>query len=377
MTTTSSRRPTPTPVPTLVSYEKPIFTVERGSIVSEKSISGEIAPAKQDALFFRTSGYIGRVTVKAGDVVTKGTLLAELQVEDLLNQLQQARIDLEVAQSNLAKEWGQRQYAIEKAQIDLNIARQRLELARIDVDNTRSGVAYDRAMANYRIAEENVKLAELNLKQASDPSGLKEAQVVERQKLAVQRLEALVAERQIVAPYDGVILRVFIQAGRQAIAFNSAIEIGDPTELVIRAQPDAQLRDKIDRDTEVQMSFSARSKDVYPVKYLPDFVPFSSSQSTQVQVFTQDWLFFSIPANLPRELLKVGTSVYLNIVIGRKDNVLLLPPSAIRNYRGLNFVIVQDGDRRRRVEIYKIGLQTNERWEIEADLKEGDLVIGQ
>ena len=376
-TTPSKRRPTPTPVPALVSYEKTVYPVQRGPIVAEKSASGELVPAKQDVLFFRSSGFIGRVTVKSGDVVKKGDILAELQVEDILNQLQQAKIDLEVAQSSLAQQWSQRQYAIEKAKIDLNVAQNRLELARIDVDNTRTSPAYDRALVNYRIAEQNVKLAELALKQASDLSGLKEAQVVDRQKLAIQRLEALLAERQITALYNGIVLRVMIQAGKQVNAFNPAIEIGDPTELVMRAQPDVQLRSLIDRDTEVQMSFSSQSKDIHRVNYLPDFVPFSSLESTQQQIFTQDWMYFSAPTDLPKSQLRVGTSVSLNIIIGRRENALLLPPAAIRTYRGLNFVIVQEGDRRRRVEIYKIGLQTNERWEVEADLKEGDLVIGQ
>ena len=53
-----------------------------------------------------------------------------------------------------------------------------------------------------------------------------------------------------------------------------------------------------------------------------------------------------------------------------------LPPSAIREYKGFNFVIVQDGDRRRRVEINEIGLKGEDLWEIKADLQEGDQVLG-
>jgi hypothetical protein len=88
-------------------------------------------------------------------------------------------------------------------------------------------------------------------------------------------------------------------------------------------------------------------------------------------------MYFSVPTDLPIEQLKIGMSVSLNVIIGRHENVLMLKPAAIRNYRGLNFVIVQDGELRRRVEITKIGLQTEEKWEIEADLKEGDRIIGQ
>ncbi len=55
---------------------------------------------------------------------------------------------------------------------------------------------------------------------------------------------------------------------------------------------------------------------------------------------------------------------------------MLLPPSAIREYKGLMFVIVQDGDKRRRVEINKVGLKSSDKWEIEGDLQVGDQVQG-
>ncbi len=371
----SNRGATPTPVPTLVKYEPSMFTVQRGALISQKSISGEVVPANQDNLFFRTSGMVSRLIVKSGDFVKKGDLLAELEVDDLLNQLQQARIDLEVAQSALEKAKTDGEYAAQKAQIDLNIAQARLDMAQLD-DKNAYGLAKERADINLRIAEENFKTAQLNVQQIGNATSLKEEQVVERQKLSVTRLESLLIERQIIAPYDGVILRVAFTAGKQITAFSPGIDIGDPAELVIRAIPDARLQDLIDRNTEVQFSFTSSEDQIHPVNYLPDFVPFSSLAADNQQAFIQDWMYFSAPSDVPKDQLKVGVKVNLNVIIGRRENVLLLAPAAIRNYRGLNFVIVQNGDRRQRVEITKIGLQTDSLWEIEGDLQEGDLVVG-
>jgi hypothetical protein len=56
---------TPTPLPPLVSYEAGLFTVEQGSIVSEKDLLGEIVPARQDQLYFQSSGFITRTHRKA------------------------------------------------------------------------------------------------------------------------------------------------------------------------------------------------------------------------------------------------------------------------------------------------------------------------
>jgi len=372
----TGRKNTPTPVPTLVKYDPAIFTVERGPLVSEKSLLGEIVPAKQEILTFRAAGTISRVSVSKGSLVKAGDLIAELDVKDLLTQIQQANIDLEVAQSALEKAKAERVFAADKVRIDLAVAKSRLDLADLEVRYS-VGVARQRAELNRSIAEQNYKAVELNVKQVGDSTVLKEEQTVTRQKLSVDRLETLLAERQIKAPFDGVVLRVTILEGKPVTAFNPAIEIGNPANLVIRAAPDNRILPQMDRDTEVQMYFSNQDKEQHPVKYLPDFLPFNALESSVAQTFIQAYMYFSTPTDLPKEQLEVGASVSVNVIIGRRDAVLLLPPAAVRNYRGLNFVIVQDGDRRRRVEITKIGLQTGDRWEVEGDLQPGDRVIGQ
>ena len=72
----------------------------------------------------------------------------------------------------------------------------------------------------------------------------------------------------------------------------------------------------------------------------------------------------------------VSNQVQLQVILGQKDSVLLLPPAAIRNYRGIDYVIVLQGDKRVRVDLYSIGLKTTERWEVNGPLNEGDKVLG-
>jgi multidrug efflux pump subunit AcrA (membrane-fusion protein) len=374
--TAIGRNNTPTPVPTLVKYDPAIFKVERGSLVSQKSLMGEIVPSKQEILSFRTEGTVSRVLVSKGSKVKAGDLIAELDVKDLLTQIQQAHIDLDVAQSALDKAKTEQLVAADRTQIDLAIAKARLDLADLDVKNS-VGVARQRAILNRTIAEENYKAVELNVKQVGQSTVFNQEQVVTRQKLSVDRLESLLTDKQIKAPFDGVVLRVTIMEGKPATAFNAAVELGNPASLVIRALPDPRIQPLMDRDTEVQMSFSLEAKEQYQIKYLPDFLPFSALATDKSLTFVQDYMYFSVPVGLMEDQLEVGAAVNLNVIIGRRENVLLLPPAAIRNYRGLNFVIVQDGDRRRRVEITKIGLQSSDRWEVEGDLQPGDRVIGQ
>jgi HlyD family secretion protein len=368
---------TPTPLPPLVSYQAGLFTVEQGSIVSEKDLLGEIVPARQDQLYFQSSGFITRLTVKRGDLVKAGEVLAELQIDDLLAQLQQAQIDLDVAKADLERNHIQHDFDVKRAEAEVTIWEKRLELAALDVERS-FGTAKDAALLNYDITTQNLMMAQESLALVVQSSNPYAEQVVRRNELTVQRLEALLSERQIVAPYDCVVLRVNIRPGQSVEAYANAIDVGDPTELVVRAQFDFGLRDKLFKTTETNLFFTTEEgAQGYPVTFLPNFLPITQTESPTASFLpTADFFYFEITESTPSEELTVGRSVFLTVILGRKEDALLLPPAAIREYKGLYFVIVQDGEIRRRVEINEIGLQATDRWEIVADLQPGSQVVG-
>jgi HlyD family secretion protein/macrolide-specific efflux system membrane fusion protein len=368
---------TPTPLPAIKQYEPTIFTVERGAIVEEQSITGQVVPSRQDELFFRTSGFVTRVLVKEGEYVEAGQLLAEMQVDDLLNQLEQANIDLAVAQSNLDKSELARKYAVDRAALDVSIAEARVALAELDLETSFSTAAKERAEINLAINQSYLELAKISLQEAKENTeATYEAQAVDRALLTVQRLEGYLAERQIYAPYAGVVLRNRVREGNSIDAFKSAIEIGDPSETVVRAQMDFDLRNVLNKDSEITLKLSTDADEFYTVQFLPNFVPISTVAEETTSLSTPEFLYFSVPPELQGNDELLSRSVFMKVVLGREEDALLLPPAAIRNYRGLDFVIVVDGDQRRRVEIYEIGLQTPDRWQITADLNEGDQVLG-
>ena len=366
---------TPTPLPPIVSYEKAIFTVEKGPIISTKDVLGVVVPSRQEELFFRSSGYVTRILIKDGDTVKAGDLLAELQVDDLLKQLEQARIDLEVAQANLAKNEVSRKYNIERAEIDVAMWEKRVELAQLETNYVYSTLERTRAASNLFMAEQNLALAKLSLEQAQEQISPYEQQAVQRSQLAVERLEDQIAERQLLSPFDGLVIRTSLRPGQSVEAYNVVMTIGDPTQLIVRSQYDYELSGILNPRTEVNLYLSTERTQEFPITFLPNFIPITNAASG-TDIFSTDWFYFTTPPELGSPDIKVGKSVYLTIILGKKEEALLLAPAAIRTFGNNNFVIVLEGDRRRRVEISKIDLKTTDKWEIIADLQEGDQVLG-
>ena len=375
---TGRNLPTPTPLPPVINQEKIIFEVERGPITSQRIITGEVMPSRQDQLFFRDTGYVTRVSVKPGDAFKKGDVLGEMQVDDLLDQLQQARLDLEVSRQNLAAEKLKQAYEIQKAEADVVIAQSRLELA-----EKRAGGSADEAAANLKIAQEELKVVQawLEVVRAENASSMEP--VVQRNQLSVERLERLVADRQVIAPYDGIVLGSYLSVGNQTSAFDPVFLIGDPAELVIAIGYDYELSQMLNPESlaYVIRPGSEESDDrSYPAKFIPEFLPVSQPKqgvsTTDEGDLSLNYYYFALPENLPPEELPVGQAVKLRVILGEKEDTLLLHPAAIRGNDQFKFVIVLEGDQHRRVEVVEIGLKSGLAWEVKADLKEGDQVLG-
>jgi len=103
-------------------------SVERGTVISEVSVTGKVKPAQSLDLAFTQSGRLERVFVKVGDKVVTGQTLAHLDNGDLAAHVSQAQASVKAQQANLDEiKKGNRieivqakQAELEKYQSDLN-----------------------------------------------------------------------------------------------------------------------------------------------------------------------------------------------------------------------------------------------------------------
>jgi HlyD family secretion protein len=414
--------PTSTPIPTAPAVARPTFLVQRGDVQDILEFTGRWQPRDQMALSFEIQGTIRQVNVQRGDTVTVGQLLADYQINDLEDQLAQAQLDLETAQANLASgETGSVDTAanaeialanarlqmanlkaqspwtsVASARIQLDDARRRLEdaerayddaISRPDqpasaVDNAlqalenaqtslRSAeISYQQAAQNFNNHEfsiaqqENAIIqAELNLEKArrggDDPSG---QQSVRSAQLRIDQIRADIARSSLYAPIEGVVLEVNIRPGDQIQAFDAVIVIGlpEPQEAVANlAIGDAQ-RLSVGMVGVCQIINNPDSAVQCVVRQIP-LSARDADQTTRVAASLDN-----VPTN---QLIEIAMPLQV------RENVLWLPPSAIRQFQNRTFVVLDTPDGPRSVDV-QIGLRTDDRVEIISGVAEGDVVQG-
>ena len=72
---------------------------------------------------------------------------------------------------------------------------------------------------------------------------------------------------------------------------------------------------------------------------------------------------------------EMGDLVKVDIVVEQSLNTLWVPPQVIRTFDSRSFIVVQDGEVQRRVDV-KLGVVGDERVEILEGLTQGQIVIG-
>ena len=121
-------------------------TVTRGDIVITVDGSGELVPAAELELTFRTSGVLDEVLVEVGDRVLENDLVARLETESLERAVADADVEVQLAELELADvregpgeaELADASAAVRDARVELSLAQDAYERT---IDSRLDGVA--------------------------------------------------------------------------------------------------------------------------------------------------------------------------------------------------------------------------------------------
>jgi multidrug efflux pump subunit AcrA (membrane-fusion protein) len=358
---------TPTPIPTAIVPRKPTYTVEKGEVVKELTFSGRISPVVEEELYFRSDGRVRSVFVKRNEMVTKDQVIAELEIDLIERELESTQLELEQATTVLEAAQRNLEYDLRTAQINV-------EMEQIKLADLQSKTPPDtEAIA---LQQKQIELAQIALDRMNQGVDANLTSNYERARLNVQKLEASIADSQIKAPFDGQLLSVSLTPGQAVEAFQKVVSVADVTALEVSADLLSDQMTELVEGMPVKVVLVSRPGDILTgtIRQLP--YPYGSG-GRGLSIEDQDKSTrFTLDQNAQELGFAMGDLVRVTAELERKADVLWLPPQALRVFDGRRFAVVQDGDVQRRVDVV-VGIQTEERVEIEEGLELGQTVVGQ
>jgi macrolide-specific efflux system membrane fusion protein len=357
--------PTPTPIPTAQIALKPVYQVQRGEVVKTTEFSGRISPVVEEDLFFRRDGRVRTVFAKRNELVKKGDIIADQEIDGLERELRAAEIELERATVTLAE-------AERNHELDREVAQTLLEMEQIRLD----GMEQDRESTRAAIAlqAKAVEMAQIAVDRLSSGVNPLLKTDLQRAQYSVEKLKQEIAEAQIIAPFDGKLLSVSLTPGQAVTGYQVVATIADPNTLEVSADLLSEQLKTLTEQMSVTLSLSNRPGTVLhgQIRRLP--YPYGSGGGGQTIEEKDKSTRISIEESSADAGYQLGDLVRVIAEVERKDDVVWVPPQAIRNFNGRRFAVVQDGDVQRRVDV-KIGIQAEDRVEIEEGLEDGQTVV--
>ena len=299
----SDPAPVPAVKPTEVAYD--VQEVRRKNLEHTVSLLGSLIPAVRKDLHFRYSGKLTQSNVSFGAPVKRGDLLAEIHVPGLTDQIEQQQILFRLAELRLA---GQR-----------SLGANRYEL---------------------RLAGLELKRSELQLALLTDQQ------------------EAT----KLIAPFDGIIVSVFVRPSSYVEAYQEIMTIVDPSKLVLECRGQDTEHFRFGMHVEVEIKHERYAATVI---YSPEYAPRDRQEAPQSVVFAV--------ANLPADTA-MNSSAVAYLTIAKQANAIVVNKNLLHFQEDQPYVrvlkngLVEDRD-------VVLGMQTRIEVQIVRGLEEGELLV--
>jgi macrolide-specific efflux system membrane fusion protein len=344
--------------------------VAKADVVVEVVAAGTLKPLRMVAVGAQVSGRLTSLNVRVGQRVRAGDELAQIDPITRQNDLRSAQASLDAAQAQ----------RLEKQAT--------LALAEIALERQRS------TYAQRASAKSDLDTAETTVKQTKAQIAALEAQITGYE-IAVESAKVNLGYTRVTAPIDGTVLAVTAQEGQTLNAVQSAptiVVIGRLDIMTVRAEISEAdvVRVAVNQPIyftivgDQQRRYEARLEEIEPapesVKNDSSFgtsgtsSTASSTSSTSSSAIYYNGVF-SVPN--PDGRLRTYMTAEVHVLIGKSENVLSVPSSALgeRGSDGTFPVRIRGKDGRIAIRNVRIGLNDRTVAQVLAGLDEGDDVV--
>ena len=217
-----------------------------------------------------------------------------------------------------------------------------------------SGMDLRRQEIYLEMAKLNQQLTEMNTPKFSKEYDIimaRQKYEVELAQIALDEMKAQVEATQIVSPFDGTVLSIFLTESTAVEAYKAVVVVANLSELEISADiADKELAELVEGMSVQAWPVSAPGNVTEgSLRKLP--YPYGNATDVKETDKEDKTTRVSLETSLEDIGLDLGDLVRVVVVLEEKDNVLWLPPQAIRNFEGRKFVVVKDGEGQRRADV--------------------------
>ncbi len=351
--------------------------VERGTIDDMVKYTGKIAAGNEVNVVSKIPGRVSAVNVEVGDYVEKGEPLVFLETDELQAQLMQAEAAAAAARANLkANESGVLPQQVEQVRASLEQAEANYLNAKADYDRYKAlyeadaiaKQSFDAMELKYNVAKTQYETAktQLNLTQGRVPSNVEalKAQVAQAE-AAIQLIKTNIANSVINAPVSGVVSAKMIEPGEMASAgypLATIVNI-DQVETVVSVSEEAVSHLEIGEEMDVFVSAIGEDSEC---KGTISTISPAADQTRLFQV--------KILLDNDEHRLRPGMFAEVNLKLGQKENVIMIPKdSVLIKKHGNTVFVVKDGKAEEK--LVQLGVSQEDKVEITEGLSEGEILV--
>ena len=321
---------------------------QRRRIADRLTLSGALAPYEQVTLYAKVSGYLKSLTVDIGDAVSRGQLVAEIDVPELVAALEEKRAGLLKAKAALE----QARAAVEQGRAALEfqeISYRRLKSIHDRDPDVMPQQEVDQAHSSFEVARSKVKMDEAQVKVAEAAVAAAQAEI--------ETLNMIVQYARVVAPLSGVVTERFVDPGALVQAASTSRTQAAPLVSIARLDKLRVVADVPEPSVRFVKPGSEAIVQVegYPGEAFPARV---ARMSTVLDPASRTMRIELDVSNLDRRL-RPGMTAKVSLELQRIENALTVPVAAVRaqgQERAVFFV--EGGSAKRR--IVKTGLESPE-----------------
>lgn len=336
--------------------------VSKGDIVNTVLATGSVSAYQKVSVGAQVSGQIDKLYVKLGQTVKKGDMIAEIDSTTQTNDLKTAKSNLEIYKAQLKS----KTIAMTIAQTQYNRQRNLLNAdagSKEEFENAKNALA---------LAKSEVDVLKSQIEQAN---------------ISVSTAETNVGYTKITSPLDGIIVSVPVEQG-QTVNSNQTtptiVEIADLSKMIIKPEISEGDITKVKAGMPVDFSIIGNPDKTYHTTLqsvdpgtttLTDGTSSTSSSTSSTSSSTAIYYYGNLIVPNEDKQLRISMTTQNTIIVGKAENVLIIPTITIKKENGKDFVYVLGKDKQPQKREIKVGISDELNSQILSGLSEGEEVV--